>query len=132
MLYSTYGAETTALLSQESLDSTMKQSQVHPPVVIYGRRGYFFPYALYLHLTGAVLRKLVSYSTGAHDGFDKDLLISTPGLGDGRVKISICVPEKYGMERKPLVLVLEGGGFVLGQPKDGKVNDRRIAREVCF
>ncbi|KAH7377424.1 alpha/beta hydrolase fold-domain-containing protein [Cadophora sp. MPI-SDFR-AT-0126] len=108
----------------------MEQLKVQPPVVIYGRRGYSFPYAIYLHGTAAILKNLVSYASGAHEGFDKDIFIETPRLGNGKVKISICLPDNYNKRPKPVILVLEGGGFVLGEPKDGAKNDRKLTKET--
>src|SRR3954453_22555488 len=98
----------------------MEQLKVQPPVVTYGKRGYSFPYAIYLHVTAALLRNLVSYTSGPHEGFDKDLFIDTPGLGNGKAKSFICLPDNYDSKPKSVILVLEGGGFVLGEPKDGK------------
>ena len=109
----------------------MRQLRIQPPVVTYDQRGYSFLYATYLHATAALLRSLVSYASGIHDGFDKDIFIDTPGLGNGKAKISICLPDNYDSKPRPMILVLEGGGFVLGEPKDGKKNDRRLAQEVC-
>lgn len=114
----------------------MNLSTIQVPKVSDGVR-YSRLYALYLHSTAALLRTAVSYFNGAHNGFDKDLVLNTPGLGNGTVSISVCLPPSYKDESvtkiqtsSPLVLVLEGGGFVLGQPKDGKENDRLVANEV--
>lgn len=113
---------------------TMDQTEIQPPTITDGSR-YSFLYAMYLHMVAALLRHIVSYISGPHDGFDRDLVIHTPGLGSGNVRISVCLPphrnDKTAVNNpKPLVLVLEGGGFVMGQPKDGKKNDRLIANEV--
>ena len=35
-------------------------------------------------------------------------------------------------EACPLLLVFEGGGFILGQPEDGQKQDRRLADEVIL
>jgi acetyl esterase len=116
--------------------SQMDPSKIQVPKVTDGAR-YSLLYALYLHSTAALLRTAVSYFNGAHTGFDKDLVLKTPGLGNGTVSVSVCLPPQC--ERKsareiqtssPLVLVIEGGGFVLGQPKDGRKNDRLIANKV--
>jgi hypothetical protein len=112
----------------------MDQTAIRAPKITAGTR-YSFIYAVYLHATAAALRTLVSYVNSHHKGFDKDLEIPTPSLGYGRVKVSMCLPAGYNDTAKeenplPLVLVLEGGGFVLGQPKDGRKNDRLIAEEV--
>jgi hypothetical protein len=121
----------------------MNPFTIQVPQVTDGVR-YPHLYALYLHSTAALLRAAVSYFNGAHTGFDIDLVLKTPGLGNGTVSISVCLPppckDKSVIEMEtssPLVLVLEGGGFVLGQPKDGKKNDRLVANEVlgshsCF
>lgn len=113
----------------------MDQASIPPPSIVQEGTRYPYLYAIYLHTTAFLLRNLVSYYQGPHDGFDKDLVVETPGLGEGKVKISVCIPtsttlkSKAGQQR-PMVLVLEGGGFVLGQPKDGKRHDRLIADEV--
>ncbi|KIX10716.1 uncharacterized protein Z518_01800 [Rhinocladiella mackenziei CBS 650.93] len=112
----------------------MDQTAIRAPEITVGTR-YSFLYAVYLHATAAALRALVSYVNGRHEGFDKDLEIPTPGLGSGRVKVSVCLPSGYKDTAKdenplPLVVVLEGGGFVLGQPKDGRKNDRLMADET--
>lgn len=114
----------------------MDQTAIRPPEVTSGP-GYPFLYAVYLHATAAALRSVVSYINGRHDGFDRDLEIITPGLGPGKVKFSICLPPGYKETSRennpvPLVLVLEGGGFVLGAPKDGKQNDRLMADKVSL
>ncbi|KAF4626770.1 hypothetical protein G7Y89_g11386 [Cudoniella acicularis] len=64
--------------------------------------------------------------------FDKELSIDTPGLGTQKAKLSICLPKDQSskVNRKPLILVLEGGGFVLGEPKDGKKNDQKLSDEI--
>lgn len=110
----------------------MDESEIKEPMITDGAR-YSPLYAIYLHTLAAVLRNIVSYISGQHDGFDKDLILDSPGLGSGKVKISICLPssqESKAGELKPMILVIEGGGFVLGQPRDGKRIDRMLADEV--
>ncbi|KPI42875.1 Carboxylesterase NlhH [Cyphellophora attinorum] len=112
----------------------MNQTEVHRPKIADGIR-YPWYYAIYLHTTAAVLRSIVSYISGRHEGFDMDLVVETPGLGAGTAKISVCLPpaaddRESGTTPKPLLLVAEGGGFVLGQPKDGRHIDRMISDET--
>lgn len=58
--------------------------------------------------------------------------METAGLGEGRVKISIYLLLKEGDNHglKLLLLVTEGGGFILGQPADGEYIDRSISNKV--
>ncbi|KAK5944701.1 hypothetical protein PMZ80_001901 [Knufia obscura] len=90
--------------------------------------------ALYLHVGASLLRNLVWLMSGDGKDFDDIVTIKTPGLGDGQVRIAICRPHGARSmqkgERTPLVMVLEGGGFVLGQPEDGQKHDRKIAEET--
>lgn len=110
----------------------MDESEVQPPIVTCGR-GYSLAYAIYLHTISGILRTVVSYVTGPFDGFHQDILIDTPGLGGGKVRIFICIPTNEATKveaTRPLILVFEGGGFVLGEPKDGGRHDQRLANEV--
>ncbi|OJJ01770.1 hypothetical protein ASPVEDRAFT_83298 [Aspergillus versicolor CBS 583.65] len=70
--------------------------------------------------------------SGTGDLFDKSLYVSTPGLGEGHVQVSVCVPNGPSASDgpKPLVLVMEGGGFVLGQPNDGEHVVRSLSDTV--
>lgn len=108
----------------------MDQSAILPPKVTSGH-GYSWPYTLYLYAAAVILRNVVSYMT-AGEKFDREISIGTPGLGAGKVRCCVCVPAEDGSELapKPLTIVLEGGGFVLGEPKDGWRNDRKLADEV--
>lgn len=111
----------------------MSQSSISPPKVINGP-GYSMPYACYLHTTAWVSRKAVAYMTGTGELFDKFTTVSTPGLGEGRVSISVCIPRLVNATGSscPLVLVAEGGGFILGQPSDGEHIDRSLCDKVCL
>jgi len=90
---------------------------------------------LRLHVGAAILRNLVWLMTGNGQDYDEKFYVPTPGLGAGRVRCAACRPSKAATASKeeplPLVLVLQGGGFVLGQPEDGQKHDRRISDEVC-
>ncbi|PLB41235.1 alpha/beta hydrolase [Aspergillus candidus] len=98
----------------------MDQSEIKTPVVTTAA-GYGLPYTLYLHSSAWLLRNLVALMSGKGELFDNNLYVDTPNLGGGRVKLSICIPNDSSPEEpKPLVLVTEGGGFVLGQPSDGE------------
>lgn len=111
----------------------MDQSKIPPPVATTAA-GYSLPYTLYLHSSAWLLRKLVALMSGTGDLFDKNLYVDTPGLGEGRVSLSICIPNgpSVSEDPKPLVLVTEGGGFVLGQPSDGEHVVRPLSDTVCF
>ncbi|CAH0039574.1 unnamed protein product [Clonostachys solani] len=106
----------------------MTPTEQRVPEVMIGT-GYGPLYALYLHASSWVLRQAVAAQTSSGALFDKVLTVETAGLGEGRVKISVCLPPKEGGNRgpKPLLLVAEGGGFVLGQPADGEHIDRSIS-----
>lgn len=110
----------------------MDQNTIKPPVVTTAA-GYSLPYTLYLHSTAWLLRNLVALMSGTGDLFDKNLYVDTPGLGEGHVKVSICIPNGPSAREgpKPLVLVMEGGGFVLGQPSDGEHIVRPLSDTVC-
>lgn len=118
----------------QSSSGNQSQVEIPEPVVVTGPRRKILT-DVYLHAGAAVLRNLVWYLT-AGDGKDFDRITSvvTPGLGTGHVRIAICKPHPVGAatesDTKPLLLVLEGGGFILGQPEDGQKHDRRLADEV--
>lgn len=114
----------------------MLQSSVQPPQVQSTGPGYGLGYTCYLHSMSWVLRKGVAAFTGTGALFDKTLAVPTPGLGEGHVRISVCLPESANLYPKsvcgplPLILVAEGGGFVLGQPTDGEHIDRMLSDKV--
>jgi acetyl esterase len=76
--------------------------------------------------------------TGPYGIFDQTLSVETPGLGEGHVHISVCLPRAASVatelerEARPLILVIEGGGFVLGQPSDGGHIDRMLCDRVLY
>lgn len=109
----------------------MKQSYIHPPTIT-GVKGWPFFYRLYLHCVTWILRQLVSHLTGPNLGHDLKVEICTPGLGSGNVVCNVWMSKiaTQSQQKHPLVLILEGGGFVLGHPKDGKLNNRRIVEQV--
>ncbi|KAF9872442.1 hypothetical protein CkaCkLH20_09939 [Colletotrichum karsti] len=109
----------------------MLQEEIQPPVVSHGP-GYGYLYSWYLHCTSAALRAVVASMSGTGALFDKIVSIPTPGLGDGQVTVSICLSrDGHGSRASaPLVLVAEGGGFVLGQPNDGEHILRPLADQV--
>ncbi|GJC86496.1 arylesterase [Colletotrichum liriopes] len=106
----------------------MEQTVVQQPQVTTGP-GYSLTYSLYLHSLSWVLRKVVTLNTGSGALFDKTLTVTTPGLGEGHVRVSVCLPKGFddSRTRMPLLLVAEGGGFILGQPSDGEHIDRRLS-----
>lgn len=111
----------------------MHQDSISSPKIANGP-GYSTPYACYLHATAWILRRAVAYMTGTGELFDKFTTVTTPGLGEGRVNISVCIPRLAGTTQsvRPLVLVAEGGGFILGQPSDGEHIDRSLCDKVCL
>lgn len=114
----------------------MYQASIRAPQVTTTGPKYSFPYVLYLHSSTWLLRKAVASLTGTGELFDKTLHVDTPGLGEGRVTISVCLPKTHSNEdlgsAKPLLLVAEGGGFVLGQPTDGEHIVRRLSDKVTL
>ena len=107
-------------VSDTAAHHTMEQTKA--PQVI-SEPGYSYAYSLYLHTTAWILRKAVASMTGSGAEFDAQIAVPTPGLGEGSVRCSLCLPpERKPRERSglPLILVFEGGGFVLGQPSDGE------------
>lgn len=109
----------------------MDQSDILPPEVTSGA-GYSFVYSLYLRIIAWLLRKAVARYTGRGSLFTTHVCVDTPGLGEGRVKCSVCVPQNAEQLKHPLplVLVFEGGGFILGQPSDGERNVRMLSDKV--
>ncbi|KAF5637638.1 polyketide synthase [Fusarium tjaetaba] len=91
-----------------------------------------FLYRIYLNCLAWTVHKLVSFLTGLNEGHDLQIKIDTPGLGAGHVICNVWLPRSTnGSEPKhPLVLVLEGGGFVFRHPKDGRLNNRRIVDQT--
>ena len=87
---------------------------------------------LKIHVVAYVLRLYVWYISGDGVDFDRVTTIETPGLGSGQARCAICLPRSsvVASEAKPLILVFEGGGFILGQPEDGQQHDRRLSDEV--
>lgn len=113
----------------------MEQTDILSPEVTSGS-GYGLFYTGYQHCAAALLRQVVSWlSPGTGLLFTREVIVETPGLGEGRVKCSVCLPDKTsGASNKtlPLILVFEGGGFILGQPKDGEHNSRILSDEVRY
>lgn len=109
----------------------MEQNTIPQPRVSSGE-GYSLLYQSYLHVVAGLLRKTVSHLTGPELPRQKKITINTPSFGGGSVTISVWTPIGNLDSGKPLplVLVLEGGGFVLGEPKDGQHNSSRISDEV--
>ncbi|PGH14608.1 hypothetical protein AJ79_02943 [Helicocarpus griseus UAMH5409] len=110
----------------------MESSKIPEPRVSKGK-GYPWYHAVYLHLGAGILRNIVWSISGSGTNFDKYVTIETPGLGTGRVRCAVCLPRSPGNQQPntkpklPLVLVIEGGGFVLGHPENGEHNDRLVS-----
>ena len=87
---------------------------------------------LRIHIIAYVLRLYVWYISGDGADFDRITTVDTPGLGSGQVRCAICLPRSPNLanQAQPLILVFEGGGFILGQPEDGQKHDRRLSDEV--
>jgi len=101
------------------------------PVVINPAAAHSYLYGAYLTSTSWALRRLVATFSGDGKAFDQVIKIPTPGLGDGNVSASVCLPQSKNPAggRLPCVLVLEGGGFILGEPNDGQDMCREMADE---
>ena len=111
----------------------MQQENITAPVVQNGPRRPILT-ATRMHITAAFFRTFVRTMTGDGKDFDDVVYVPTPGLGTGKARCAICRPRGESnasvAQSYPLVLVFEGGGFILGQPEDGQKHDRRIADEV--
>ncbi|OAL42911.1 alpha/beta-hydrolase [Pyrenochaeta sp. DS3sAY3a] len=109
----------------------MRQTDIQAPQLTRGS-GYSLLYSLYLHCVAYLLRQAVTLFTGTGSLFTKHGYIDTPGLGNGRVKYAVCIPKHFEQPGKslPIILVFEGGGFILGQPSDGERNDRLLSEEL--
>jgi len=106
----------------------MKQSAVTAPLVTSGP-GLFA--AFRIHVLASLFRNYVWWLSGNGSDFDEVVYVDTPGLGSGRVRCAICYPANdTSLKSCPLLLVFEGGGFILGQPEDGQRQDRRLADEL--
>ncbi|KAH8901735.1 alpha/beta-hydrolase [Thozetella sp. PMI_491] len=99
----------------------MKPGDIPLPVVTSGA-SYSAFYGLYLHSIAWLLRKLVAAMSGNGSNFDQQVEIATPDLGEGNIRLSICLPStsRGQGEERPCILIFEGGGFILGQPNDGE------------
>ncbi|KAL2844026.1 alpha/beta-hydrolase [Aspergillus pseudodeflectus] len=105
----------------------MKQADIPVPQVS-GQGGRPLYATIYMYLTTWLLRNIVWYLTGPNLGHDKEISVATPGLGSGQVTCNVWMPEfPRDARRPPMILILEGGGFVLGHPKDGRINNRLLA-----
>ncbi|THV47597.1 hypothetical protein BGAL_0300g00030 [Botrytis galanthina] len=100
---------------------TTEQSRVSIPTEKDGQEWPFL-FRIYLNCVTWTMRKLVSFLTGPNEVHDLEVKVSTPGLGAGYVICNVWLPRPTDdiQPKHPLVLVLEGGGFVLGHPKDGR------------
>lgn len=111
----------------------MELSDIPTPAVTRGP-GWPILTATRIAVGAAFFRTMVWLMTGDGKDYDDFVEVPTPGLGVGRVRCAVCLPPKADQASKelqaPLVLVLQGGGFVLGQPEDGQQHDRKIADEV--
>jgi len=113
----------------------MEQSKVAAPRIISDSTSTLITGfdRLRIQVIAYVLRLYVWYISGDGADFDRITTVETPGLGSGQVRCAICLPRSSVLanEAKPLILVFEGGGFILGQPEDGQQHDRRLSDEVC-
>ncbi|KAI1344235.1 alpha/beta hydrolase fold-domain-containing protein [Xylariaceae sp. FL0016] len=107
----------------------MQQEQVKQPAISHGR-GHAWYYALYLWVATWIMRQLVHRFSGDGLHFSKRIRVSTPGLGRGSVSCSVCLPRGEHPRSLPVLIVLEGGGFVLGEPNDGEQQSRMISDRV--
>lgn len=124
-------------LSVMQMTGPMKQRDVPAPEADVA--GYPFMSAPYLHVMSWMMRTVMHWMSGTGVLFNKIVEVPTPGLGEGKVRCSVCVPEdstSAGARRprsnspKPLIIVAEGGGFIMGEPNDGERNCRNLADKV--
>jgi hypothetical protein len=110
----------------------MKQADISIPKVVSGPSLPLLA-GVKLHTLAFILRTCVWCISGDGSKFDRVIYVSTPGLGTGRVRCAVCLPEDphRRVGSLPLLLCFEGGGFILGQPEDGQEHCRRLADEVC-
>ncbi|KAH7020716.1 alpha/beta hydrolase fold-domain-containing protein [Microdochium trichocladiopsis] len=106
----------------------MSNTTVEPPVV-NPAAAHSFLYGAYLGSACWALRRFVASVSGDGKAFDKIINITTPGLGQGSITASVCLPKSKTPigGRLPCVVVLEGGGFILGEPNDGQDMCREMA-----
>jgi acetyl esterase/lipase len=111
----------------------MHQESISTPAIQIGP-GRSLLTATRMHVTASFFRTVVWTMTGDGKDFDDIVYVPTPGLGTGKARCAICRPQRGrtpdATKGRPLVMVFEGGGFILGQPEDGQAFCRRIADEV--
>ena len=111
-------------------------SQAVPKPQVTKGKGYGLLYSLYMHATAVSMRTMLKLVMGrSKKAFDKVIYIDSPGLGTGKARVGICFPQRQvvkGVESQPLplLLVLEGGGFMIGQPEDGELHCRKLSDSV--
>jgi acetyl esterase len=110
---------------------SMEQTTIRDPELTTGP-SHPLVYSTYLHCAASLLRNATAWSTSSSALFTKTGSIDIPGLGDGTVKYSFCIAAEHIQTIQPLpfILVIEGGGFVLGQPSDGAHNVYRLSQNV--
>ncbi|KAI1843414.1 hypothetical protein JX265_013296 [Neoarthrinium moseri] len=107
----------------------MEQDQIQIPRITHGR-SYPWYYVLYLQIGSWVMRQLVHQLSGNGRRFSQRITVASPGLGHGSVACSVCLPRGDYQEPLPVVIVMEGGGFVLGEPNDGEQQSRMISDQA--
>ncbi|EEY20210.1 alpha/beta hydrolase fold-3 domain-containing protein [Verticillium alfalfae VaMs.102] len=112
----------------------MKQDDIQPPRVTSGP-GYPEAFAIQLETELSALRESIARQSSDGHLFDNRVTVDTPGLGEGHVKCSVCLPK--APVRTPefpaplsLIILLEGGGFALGQPSDGEANAKFMSDKL--
>ncbi|KAG4277677.1 hypothetical protein FPRO04_14055 [Fusarium proliferatum] len=109
----------------------MNQDSIRPPGINQGS-GYSSLYTVYLHCMAWALRMAVASMTGTGKLYDRPISVPTPEIGEGKVNVSACIPKDLNASQisLPLLLVIQGGGFILGQPTDGEHIDRNLCDKV--
>jgi acetyl esterase len=96
-----------------------------------------FWYRAYLKLIAIGLSNIIWLVVKDPGLFDFEEKIPTPGLGGGQCLVRIFLPQSGKISNKsspnarlPVIIHLEGGGFVMGSPAGSSYNLRKLADEI--
>lgn len=108
----------------------------HPQILTLNH--YPLWYRVYLQILGATFRTILPFALKDPGLFDFEERVPTRGLGTGSCLVRVFLPLNKGDDigstssspQIPLIIHLEGGGFVMGQPADSAYNMRYLADSV--